>query len=57
MGAEADAGLAWCRVEDGPLHLMLKPLLKRANLRRAPGRAGRLRKNGPFAASLTVTFD
>lgn len=25
MGAEADAGLAWCRVEDGPLHLMLKP--------------------------------
>ena len=39
------------------LHLMLKPLLKRANLRRAPGGAGRLVKNGPFAESLTVVFD
>jgi len=39
------------------LHLMLKPLLKRANLRRAPGKAGRLVKNGPFAESLTVAFD
>jgi cytochrome P450 len=39
------------------LHLMLKPLLKRANLRRAPGRAGRLVKNGPFAEALTVVFD
>ncbi|RYY31835.1 MAG: cytochrome P450, partial [Sphingomonadales bacterium] len=39
------------------LHRMLKPLLKRANLRRAQGRRGRLHKNGPFAASLTVTFD
>jgi cytochrome P450 len=38
------------------LHLMLKPLLKR-NLRRAPGGAGRLVKNGPFAESLTVVFD
>ena len=38
------------------LHLMLKPLLKR-NLRRAPGSAGRLVKNGPFAESLTVVFD
>lgn len=39
------------------LHRMLKPLLKRTNLRRAQGRRGRLHKNGPFAASLTVTFD
>ncbi|HWU95411.1 MAG TPA: cytochrome P450, partial [Sphingomonas sp.] len=39
------------------LHLMLKPLLKRANLRRAPGGTGRLVKNGPFAESLTVVFD
>jgi len=39
------------------LHLMLKPLLKRANLRRAPGAAGHLRKQGAFAASLTVVFD
>lgn len=39
------------------LHFMLKPLLKRANLRRAPGGAGRLVKNGPFAESLTVVFD
>ena len=39
------------------LHLMLKPLLKRANLRRVPGAAGRLRKNGPFAESLILVFD
>ncbi|WHU02576.1 MULTISPECIES: cytochrome P450 [unclassified Sphingomonas] len=39
------------------LHFMLKPLLKRVNLRRAPGGAGRLVKNGPFAESLTVVFD
>ena len=39
------------------LHLMLKPLLTRPNLRRARGSAGRLRKNGPFAESLTVEFD
>ena len=39
------------------LHRMIKPLLTRANLRRAPGRAGRLRKRGAFASSLTVRFD
>lgn len=39
------------------LHLMLKPLLARPNLRRAPGRAGRLSKNGGFAEALTVVFD
>jgi cytochrome P450 len=39
------------------LPLMLKPLLRRANLRRAPGRAGRLVKRGAFAASLWVEWD
>ncbi|MEN2786209.1 cytochrome P450 [Sphingomonas qilianensis] len=39
------------------LHLMLKPLLRRGSLRRAPGRAGRLQKNGVFASSLVVEFD
>jgi len=39
------------------LHLMLKPLLKRQGLRRAAGPEGRLRKNGPFAERLIVTFD
>ena len=39
------------------LPLMLKPLLKRSNLRRASGGAGRLRKQGPFAVSLNVLYD
>ena len=39
------------------LPLMLKPLLKRENLRRAPGRAGHLRKQGPFAVELHVRYD
>lgn len=36
---------------------LLKPLLRRQNLRRAEGPAGQLRKVGPFAASLCVLFD
>lgn len=44
-------------INHATLHLMLKPLLKRANLRRAPGAAGRLCKQGAFAASLRVLFD
>ena len=44
-------------INHATLHLMLKPLLKRANLRRAPGAAGRLRKNGPFAERLELLFD
>ena len=36
---------------------MVKPLLLKAGLRRAPGRAGRLRKEGPFASSLVLEFD
>jgi cytochrome P450 len=39
------------------LPLMLKPLLQRDNLRRAPGAAGRLRKQGPFAVALNVRYD
>jgi cytochrome P450 len=44
-------------INKATLHLMLKPLLKRQNLRRAAGREGHLRKNGPFAEALTVEFD
>jgi cytochrome P450 len=36
---------------------MLKPLLKRPNLRRAPGKAGHLSKRGPFSDALTVLYD
>ena len=39
------------------LPLMLKPLLRRANLRRAPGGAGRLVKRGAFAERLWVEWD
>lgn len=39
------------------LHLMLKPLLKRPGLRRAPGPAGRLSKRGAFADQLHVDYD
>jgi cytochrome P450 len=43
-------------INHATLHLMLKPLLKRPNLRRAAGKAGKLSKNGPFAERLVVTF-
>ncbi|MEG8040288.1 cytochrome P450 [Sphingomonas sp. LR60] len=39
------------------LHLMIKPLLKRAGLRRARGNAGRLKKRGAFASTLIVEFN
>jgi cytochrome P450 len=39
------------------LPLMLKALLKRPNLRRAPGPEGRLRKRGAFADRLEVNYD
>lgn len=39
------------------LHRMLKPLFRRPGLARAPGAAGRLRKNGAFSERLVVTFD
>ncbi|RYY44438.1 MAG: cytochrome P450 [Sphingomonadales bacterium] len=53
-------GLHQCfgiHINRATLHLMLKPLLKRPNLRRADGRLGKLRKSGPFAESLTLVFD
>jgi cytochrome P450 len=52
-------GLHQCfgiHINRATLHLMLKPLLQRPNLRRAAGRAGHLTKNGPFAESLTVEW-
>jgi len=39
------------------LPLMLKPLLKRNRLRRAPGREGHLTKRGAFADQLWVEYD
>ena len=39
------------------LHRMLKPLLRRPGLRRAPGPEGQLSKNGAFAERLVVLFD
>lgn len=44
-------------INRGTLHLMLKPLLKRNNVRRAPGRQGHLSKRGPFADRLVVLYD
>lgn len=38
------------------LPLILKPLLQQPNLRRAPGRAGRLSKRGAFAERLEVLY-
>ena len=51
-----DASEPGIHINNATLHLMLKPLLKRDNLRRAPGAAGKLSKNGAFAESLTVEF-
>lgn len=39
------------------LPLMLKPLLKKDGLKRAPGNAGRLRKRGAFADRLVVNYN
>jgi cytochrome P450 len=44
-------------INHATLHRMLKPLLRRPNLRRAPGQEGRLRKNGIFAERLCVCHD
>jgi cytochrome P450 len=43
-------------INGATLHMMLKPLLKRPNLRRAAGSEGKLTKNGPFAERLVVEF-
>lgn len=53
-------GLHTCfglRLNQALLPLMLKPLLRRPNLRRAPGPEGHLRKRGAFAERLVVEFD
>jgi cytochrome P450 len=53
-------GLHTCfgiHINRGILHLMLKPLLRRQGLRRAPGREGHLSKNGPFAERLVLVYD
>ncbi len=44
-------------INNATLHRMLKPLLARRNLRRAPGPSGHLSKNGMFAERLVVLFD
>ena len=43
-------------INHATLHMMLKPLLKQPNLRRAAGNEGKLSKNGPFAERLVVAF-
>lgn len=43
-------------INEWTLHRMIKPLLKRPGLRRAPGPEGHLRKSGAFADRLTVHF-
>jgi cytochrome P450 len=53
-------GLHQCfgiHINKAVLPLMLKPLLKRKNLRRAQGSAGHLRKLGAFAHQLYVEYD
>ena len=53
-------GLHQCfgmHINQAVLPAMLKPLLSRETLRRAPGRAGRLKKQGPFATELHVRYD
>jgi cytochrome P450 len=52
-------GLHQCfgiHINNALLPLMLKALLKRPGLRRAPGSAGRLSKRGAFAESLLVCY-
>ncbi|MGQ0589932.1 MAG: cytochrome P450 [Sphingosinicella sp.] len=53
-------GLHQCfgmHINKAVLPAMLKPLLRRENLRRAPGGAGRLKKQGPFSTELHVHYD
>jgi cytochrome P450 len=53
-------GLHQCfgeHINRATLHMMLKPLLRRANVRRAAGAAGHLTKRGAFAERLMVAFD
>jgi cytochrome P450 len=53
-------GLHTCfgiHINQAILPLMLKPLLRRSGLRRAPGQEGHLRKLGAFSDRLVVEFD
>lgn len=53
-------GLHWCvgaPLAQAQITQTLKPLLRQRNLRRAPGRAGRLTLFGPFPAHLGVEFE
>jgi cytochrome P450 len=53
-------GLHQCfgeHINRATLHRMLKPLLRRNNVRRAPGAEGKLSKQGAFAERLVVAFD
>jgi cytochrome P450 len=43
-------------INEWTLHRMIKPLLRRPKLRRAPGSGGHLTKNGAFAERLTLRF-
>jgi cytochrome P450 len=54
------AGLHTCfgrHVNQVQIPLIVKSLLRRSNLRRAPGPAGALRTTGPYPSSLAVRFD
>ncbi|HKM70867.1 MAG TPA: hypothetical protein VJX94_12570, partial [Stellaceae bacterium] len=53
-------GLHTCfgiHINQALLPSMLKPLLKRPGLRRAPGRPGHLLKRGAFADQLYVNYN
>lgn len=54
------SGLHWCLgafVADAQITQMFKALLVKNRLRRAPGKAGRLTRIGPFPAHLVVEYD
>ena len=53
-------GIHWCigsRIARVQIAECFKALFARNNLRRVPGRAGRLKRRGAFPAALHVTFD
>lgn len=53
-------GLHWCigaPLAYAQVTQTFKPLLKRHNVRRAPGKAGKMTRFGPFPESLTVLYD
>jgi cytochrome P450 len=53
-------GLHWCigaPLAEAQIVQTLKPLLMRRNIKRAPGKAGKLQEDGPFPKHLVVQFD